>query len=115
MPHLCVFCKSGPRYSLPQEDFDFDEVADGPRLQVIRIWGACDLSTRCSHSQPYDRRRRRSGAKVQIGCNDLQGADLSRRLLHGSMPKPSPIRLGFDGNNVLRDHKMKTCLPYREP
>jgi hypothetical protein len=30
---------------------------------------------------------------VQIGCNDLQGADLSRRLLHGSMPKPSP--LGF--------------------
>jgi hypothetical protein len=41
---------------------------------------------------------------VQIGCNDLQGADLSRRLLHGSMPKPSPIRLGFDGNNVLRDH-----------
>jgi hypothetical protein len=23
---------------------------------------------------------------VQIGCNDLQGADLSRRLLHGSVP-----------------------------
>ena len=27
--------------------------------------------------RPYERRRRRSGAKVQIGCNDLQGADLS--------------------------------------
>ena len=23
---------------------------------------------------------------MQIGCNDLQGADLSRRLLHGSVP-----------------------------
>jgi hypothetical protein len=34
---------------------------------------------------------------VQIGCNDLQGADLSRRLLHGSMPKPSlidPVLMG---------------------
>jgi hypothetical protein len=38
-----------------------------------------------------ERCRRRSGAKVQIGCNDLQGADLSRRLLHGSVLKPSPI------------------------
>jgi hypothetical protein len=47
--------------------------------------------------RPYERRRRRSGAKVQIGCNDLQGADLSRRLLHGSMPKPSlidPVLMG---------------------
>ncbi|HEV7220526.1 MAG TPA: hypothetical protein VGN39_16775, partial [Terriglobales bacterium] len=34
----------------------------------------------------HEHRRRRSGAKVQIGCKDLQGADLSRRLLHGSMP-----------------------------
>jgi len=28
---------------------------------------------------------------MQIGCNDLQGADLSRRLLHGSAPKLSPV------------------------
>jgi hypothetical protein len=41
--------------------------------------------------RPHERRRRRSGAKVQIGCNDLQGADLSRRLLHGSAPKLSPV------------------------
>jgi hypothetical protein len=27
--------------------------------------------------------RRRCGAKVKIGCNDFQGADLRRRLLHG--------------------------------
>src|SRR6266403_1880281 len=41
--------------------------------------------------RPYERSRRRSGAKVQIGCNDLQGADLSRRLLHRSAPKLSPV------------------------
>jgi hypothetical protein len=35
--------------------------------------------------------RRRSGAKVQIGCNDLQGADLLRRLLHGSVLKSSLV------------------------
>jgi hypothetical protein len=28
---------------------------------------------------------------VQIGCNDLQGVDLSRRLLHGSVPELSPM------------------------
>ena len=28
-------------------------------------------------------RSRSGGAKVEIGCNDFQGADLSRRLLHG--------------------------------
>ena len=28
-------------------------------------------------------RRRRGGAKVEIGSNDFQGADLPRRLLHG--------------------------------
>ncbi len=54
--------------------------------------------------RPYGRRSRRSGAKVQIGCNDLQGADLSRRLLHGSVLKPSPTAPVFDGYNVLRDH-----------
>jgi len=37
--------------------------------------------------RPYERRRRRSGAKVQIGCIDLQGADLPRRLLHRSIPE----------------------------
>jgi len=42
-------------------------------------------------SRPHERRRRRSGAKVQIGCNDLQGANLSRRLLHRSVPELSPI------------------------
>ena len=31
----------------------------------------------------YLYRRRRGGAKVEIGCNDFQGADLPRRLLHG--------------------------------
>jgi hypothetical protein len=38
---------------------------------------------------------------VQIGCNDLQGADLSRRLLHGSGPKLRPVGSSFDGYNVL--------------
>ena len=44
--------------------------------------GTCDLSTRCSlmHDQKY--RSSRVGVKVEIGCNDFQGADLSRRLLH---------------------------------
>jgi hypothetical protein len=28
-------------------------------------------------------RGRRGGAKVEIGCNDFQGADLPRLLLHG--------------------------------
>jgi len=32
----------------------------------------------------HDSRRRRSGAKVEIGPNDFQGADLPRRLLHHS-------------------------------
>jgi hypothetical protein len=37
---------------------------------------------------------------VQIGCNDLQGADLSRRLLHGSVSKLNPIRSGFDRGSI---------------
>ena len=43
------------------------------------------------HDSSMRTSRRRAGAKVQIGCNDLQGADLSRRLLHGSAPKLSPV------------------------
>jgi hypothetical protein len=43
------------------------------------------------HVVPFPRghepSRSRSGAKVQIGRNDLQGADLSRRLLHGSVAR----------------------------
>jgi hypothetical protein len=35
-------------------------------------------------------RRSRSGAKVKIGCKDFQGADLSRRLLHGSVRNGTP-------------------------
>jgi len=34
---------------------------------------------------------------VQIGCNDLQGGDLSRRLLHGSVPELGligPVSMG---------------------
>ena len=38
---------------------------------------------------------------MQIGCNDLQGADLSRRLLHGSVPELSPIGPVSMGYNVL--------------
>ena len=61
------------------------------------------------HVVPFPRehepRRSRSGGKVQIGCNDLQGADLSRRLLHGSVPKPSPIdpvSMGTNGSHPPR-------------
>jgi hypothetical protein len=35
-------------------------------------------------SREHESRRRRSRAKVEIGRNDFQGADLSRRRLHGS-------------------------------
>jgi hypothetical protein len=35
-------------------------------------------------------RSRGSGAKVEIGCKDFQGADLSRRLLPGSVRNGSP-------------------------
>ena len=35
-------------------------------------------------SREHESRSRRSGAKVEIGRNDFQGADLARRLLHGS-------------------------------
>jgi hypothetical protein len=42
-------------------------------------------------------RRSRSGAKVEIGCNDFQGADLSRRLLRGSVANGTqdrPVLIG---------------------
>jgi hypothetical protein len=42
-------------------------------------------------SREHQHRSRRSGAKVGIGRNDFQGADLSRRLLHGSAPKSSLV------------------------
>jgi hypothetical protein len=65
----------------------------GQGTQVL-TWG---LAVIFQHVVPpprlYEYRRRRSGAKVQIGCNDLQGADLSRRLLHGSVPELSPVGL----------------------
>jgi hypothetical protein len=38
---------------------------------------------------------------VQIGCNDLQGADLSRRLFARLGARTEPDRSGFDGYNVL--------------
>jgi len=41
---------------------------------------------------------------MQIGCNDLQGADLSRLLLHDSVPKLSPVGPASMGNNVLTIH-----------
>ena len=45
---------------------------------------------------------------MQIGCNDLQGTDLSRRLMHGSAPRSKFDLSGFSGNNVLRDHSWPT-------
>src|ERR1700675_2229222 len=42
-------------------------------------------------------RRSRSGAKVEISRNDFQGADLSRRLLHGSVANGTedrPVLIG---------------------
>jgi hypothetical protein len=52
-------------------------------------------------SRPYERRRRRSGAKVQIGCNDLQGADLIAPPFARLGAKTKPGRSAFDGYNVL--------------
>jgi hypothetical protein len=51
------------------------------------------------HLEPH---RRRIGAKVEIGCNDFQGADLSRRLLHGSAARLS--FLGFQAKVQRLDH-----------
>jgi hypothetical protein len=48
-------------------------------------WASCDLSGRCIFAASQKARRSRSGAKVEISHNDFQGADLSRRLLHGSV------------------------------
>ena len=56
-----------------------------PTASELTLEGACDLSGRCTFRGVPKTRSRRSGAKVEIGCNDFQGADLSRRLLHGSV------------------------------
>ena len=48
-------------------------------------------------SATHKTRRSRSGAKVEVGCNDFQGADLSRRLLHGSVANGTqdrPVLIG---------------------
>ena len=71
------------------------------RTQIIEHSLAPGLAVIFQHvvplPRPYERRRRRSGAKVQIGCNDLQGGDLSRRLMHGSVPELGligPVSMG---------------------
>jgi hypothetical protein len=67
--------------------------------RLCGTWATCDLSHVVPLPGPCDRRRRRSGAKVQIGCIDLQGAGLARRLLHRSTPKSSfggrPSMIGY--------------------
>jgi len=37
-----------------------------------------------------------SGAKVEIGCNDFQGTDLLRRLLHGLVAMGLKIASSFN-------------------
>ena len=69
-----------------------------------RDWHHCFL-----HVVPFLRgrttrsSRSRSGAKVEIGRNDFQGADLPRRLLHRSVPEMRRT-VQFQQYKVLRDH-----------
>src|ERR1700691_2890291 len=90
-----------PLLRVPRPSFAWAAQRRRPTLSLPKGAGAGGLAVIFQPvvptPRPYERRRRRSGAKVQIGCNDLQGADLSRRLLHGSMPKPSlidPVLMG---------------------
>jgi hypothetical protein len=48
---------------------------------------------------------------VQVSCIDLQGADLSRRLLHRSTTKTELGQSGFSGNNVLTIYRCPTLRP----
>jgi len=42
--------------------------------------------------------------RIEIGDKDFQGADLSRRLLHGSVRNGTQDRLVLIGTTVLKDH-----------
>jgi hypothetical protein len=44
-------------------------------------------------TREHEHRRRRISAKVEIGCNDFQGADLPRRLLHCSDSQSETVGL----------------------
>jgi hypothetical protein len=66
--------------------------------EIILLLGKCGggLAVIFQHVVPiaddFVSRSSRGGAKVRIGCNDLQGADLSRRLLHGPVLEWLPDR-----------------------
>src|ERR1700674_4369270 len=73
--------KSLPRILLPQKKGGWPGPSQSFELTRVPVI----FQDVVPFSATHETRRSRSGAKVEIGCNDFQGADLSRRLLHGSV------------------------------